>query len=303
MVLTFHKKITNNIYSILFLILFSFKYVTSNILPVSCEADTLNYSITVNLTKYLNYLTNNKSKTENKTIYEKQEDLKGKKGGLVKGTIYEYISKKGENLEQFTIFDTYNEALKTLNNHSIEYIICYKAIVGELVQMYTENLTYIDIEDENNEKEYESGFFMKSDKNRTKNELEKIFDGNNTNYLNNLMNNWLGVDEGLKYIDKNLEKTNDSLKILVNFNQPPFAYKENNEQKGLIVQLLYGYAQNFKYNLDIKETNTVEDFIPAVKNDTVDVSVGYFYKEDINNNNSFYFVKTPVNATTINIIR
>ena len=45
------------------------------------------------------------------------------------------------------------------------------------------------------------GYFMKSDKNKTKNELEKIFDGNNTNQLNNLMNNWLGVDEGLKYLN------------------------------------------------------------------------------------------------------
>ena len=301
MVLISHKTIKYYFYSILFITLFSSKYIVSEILPISCEGETLNYSISVNLTKYLNSLTNNKSIIENKTIYEKQEDLKGKKGGVVRGTIYEYISKKKNNPDQFIVYDSYDEALAALNNHSIEYFVCYKEIVGELIQMYTENLTYINIEDEDNKKEYESGFLMKSDKNKIKNELELLFNGSNTNQLYDLLSNWLGVDEGLKYVDKNVENPKDNLTILVNFNQPPAAYKENNEQKGLIIQLLYAYAQKLNYNLDIKETNTVEDFIPAVINNTVDTSVGYFYKEDINN--SFYLVKTPVNATTVSIIR
>ena len=125
MVFISHKKI------ILFIALFSFKFVVLEILPISCEGDTLNYTITLNLTKYLNYLTNNKSIIENKTIYENQEDLKGKKGGIVKGTIYEYIYKKKGKLDQFTVYDTYDDALEALNNHSIEYILCYKEIVGE----------------------------------------------------------------------------------------------------------------------------------------------------------------------------
>ena len=90
MVLIFHKTIKYYFYSILFITLFSFKSILSEILPISCEGETLNYSISINLTKYLNSLTNNKSIIENKTIYAKEEDLKGKKGGVVKGTIYEF---------------------------------------------------------------------------------------------------------------------------------------------------------------------------------------------------------------------
>ena len=301
MALTSHKRTKNNFYIILFITIFSYKFIVSEILPISCEGEILNYTISINLTKYLNSLTENKSIIENKTIFEKQEDFEGKKGGIVKGTIYEYITKKKGRLNQFTVYNTYDEALEALNNHSIDYFVCYKEIVGELIQMYTDNLTYINIEDEYNKKDYESGFLMKSDKNKIKKELE-LLKGSNTNRLYNLMSNWLGVDEGLKYIDKNMDKPDNDLKILLNFNQPPFAYKENDEQKGLIVQLLYDYAKIFNYSLDIKETNTVEDLIPAVMNDTVDVSVGYYYKEDINNN-SIYFLKTSINATTVSIIR
>ena len=117
------------------------------------------------------------------------------------------------------------------------------------------------------------------------------------------MSNWLGVDEGLKYINKTANNPTQNLSILVNFNQQPFAYKENNEQKGLIVNLLYGFANALHYNLELKETNTVEDFIPAVKNGSVNASVGYVIKEEISNDDSIYLIKTPVNATTVSVIR
>ena len=69
---------------------------------------------------------------------------------------------------------------------------------------------------------------MKSDKIKAKNELELLFNGSNSNQQYELMSNWLGVDEGLKYIDKNVEKPENNLTILINFNQPPYAYIENN---------------------------------------------------------------------------
>ena len=117
------------------------------------------------------------------------------------------------------------------------------------------------------------------------------------------MSNWLGVDEGLKYINKTANNPTQNLSILVNINVPPFAYKENNEQKGVIVQLLYGSANALHYNLELKETNTLEDFIPAVKNGSVNASVGYVIKEEISNDDSIYLIKTQVNASTVSVIR
>ena len=56
--------------------------------------------------------------------------------------MYEYISKKKGNLNKYTVYKAYDEALEALHNHSIDYFIDYKEIVGELIQMHTENLTY-----------------------------------------------------------------------------------------------------------------------------------------------------------------
>ena len=148
-----NRKIKINFYIFLFITLFSFKSIVSEILPFTCEAATLNYSISLNLTKYLNSLTNNKSDIENKKIFEKKEDLKGKKGGIIKGTIFELIEKRKDNLNQFTVYDTYDEACNALNNYSIDYFLCYETIVGDLIQKHSDNLTYIDIEVEDN-KEY-----------------------------------------------------------------------------------------------------------------------------------------------------
>ena len=91
-----NKKINSNLFIFLFIAIISLKFIASEILPIFYEGETINYTISINLTKYLNFLTNNKSIIENKSIFENQEDLIGKKGGIVKGIMSEYISKKKE---------------------------------------------------------------------------------------------------------------------------------------------------------------------------------------------------------------
>lgn len=142
-----------------------------------CEDNTLKYSIAANLTKYLNTLSENNSEIENKTTYSTQRDLLGKKAGVVKGTIYEYISKKNGYINNFTVYDTYEEGQNALNNHSIDYFVCYKEIVGDLIQMYTENLTYISVTEEDDRKEYESGFIMLSNNTKFRRELGMTLKG------------------------------------------------------------------------------------------------------------------------------
>lgn len=53
-----------------------------NIPNAVCEGNTLKYSISADLSKYLETLNKNKSEIENKTIYESKTDLEGKKIGV-----------------------------------------------------------------------------------------------------------------------------------------------------------------------------------------------------------------------------
>ena len=172
--------------------------------------------------------------------------------------------------------------------------------------MYTENLRYIPATELDGKKEYDSGFIVDSKNAQLIEDLEfsfSAFKGQYSNQRDDLINNWIGVDEGFKYIDKNLSDSSKTLNILLNTNQRPYAYRENNEIKGMIVQLIYEFAKFFKYKLNIIDTNTVEDFIPAVKNGSVDISVGYVLNEDISKETSLKLMTTQISSATIYVIR
>ena len=124
-------------------------------------------------------------------------------------------------------------------------------------------------------------------------------------FINFFQNNWLGVDEKVKLINKTLINPNPELNFsyLSNINTPPYAYlDDNNEEVGLLTQLLYEYARFYEKGISVKSTKTDEDLIPAVTNSSVDMSVGSIILSDVNNETT-EFVKSPITATPITIIK
>lgn len=113
----------------------------------------------------------------------------------------------------------------------------------------------------------------------------------------------MGVDEGLKYFDKNIPYPNQNLTVLANFNQPPYAYKENGEQKGIIPMFLYNFGRYYNYSIHIIETMNDEDLVNAVKNGTVNASIGYIINDDLINEDSLYCIDFPMNTSRVTIIR
>lgn len=280
-----------------------------------------NFTISLNLTKYLELLSLNESVVENKTIINSISDLKDKKFGLVKGSFYEIFARRQNYLNNvsYVIYDTYDEAQEGLNNHSIDYIICSKEIIGDLIQMYTEDLTYIEVNNATNF--YDFGIVMKKEKTELSKAFSSLFnvlrgvESNNNSLINDsvtdaneyyyfmdmIYNDWTGVDEGLKVLPNFPKSSNTTYKCLVNFNQPPLAYKENNEQKGIIPLFAIFNAYLANVNFDLIETSTDEFYIPEVKNGTVDSAFGYIYKGELDDN--ITFVQSPFNLTPIAIIR
>ena len=193
-------------------------FINSQNLPAAtCEGRTLRYSIATNLTNYLESLTKNNSEIENKTFYNNQDDLKGKKGGIVKGTIYESLAKKNNSLNNYNLYDSYEDAQKALNSHAIEYFLSDKEITGEYIKINDENSTYLGIDQDNNNKEYDSYFVMSKDFTK-RTEIEKFINDTLKDQYNGLLNNWLGDDDGLKYINKTNDNTKQNLSVLLNFN-------------------------------------------------------------------------------------
>jgi hypothetical protein len=135
--------------------------------------------------------------------------------------------------------------------------------------MGSDSLTYIQIPDDELSSSFENAIIMK---NTSKNleissKIQKALNQNFSDYINVLMQNWIGLDDGLKYVDKTIpENPGRNVSFLLDFNQEPFAYHKDGEQTGLTLQALYYIGRLQNLSITIKETLSNDDLIPAVKN-------------------------------------
>ena len=192
----------------LFVLLSFIHFINSQDLPnPTFDGTTLRYSIAINLSNYLYLLSQNNSAVENKTIYDTQSSLSGSKGGIVKGTIYEVLARDRNIINNYTLFNTYEEAQLALHNHSIDYFICYKETVGDEIQMYTENLTNLNIDAANFSSEYISAFVMNPNQSLFRNQTQNILNsGNYSILLNDLFIYFKPSSTPIQLLNKSLSK-------------------------------------------------------------------------------------------------
>ena len=268
-------------------------------------ANSLEYSLDINLTHYLELLTKNKSSVENKTIFSNQSSLIGKKGVAVKGTIYETLIEK-YNISNITILDSYEEAQKALNNHSIDYFICPKRMIGEIIQMRTETLTYID--DTEGYKEFRPAVVLKNNeesKRLSNLVLAQIRESTKITSFKDLYDGWIGVDKGLKYVNLTQnESANTTANYLMNFNQEPYAYIDNKtkQKTGMLLQVAQMMSGTFSIKNNFLEANSQKDYIPSIKNGTANITTGYFLYSELNDS-ELIVINTTIPSDTSLIIR
>lgn len=285
----------------LYLINFSYSEDIPDIPEAIYDGNKLTYSIIYNLKKYLDILSQNNSEVEKKEIYTSVNDLSNKKGGMVKGSIFEIISKESKSLDNYVLFNSYEEAQIALNNYSIDYFLCYREIVGELIQMNSENLTYINDSFEEF-KDFDFGCAISKENQELIDGIKLVY-ATTRHFINFYQNNWLGLEDGYNSINKTMTNPKLHFSYMSNFNTRPYSYiNENNEEVGLLTQLLYQYARYYDKNISVERTFTDEDLIPAVLNSTVDMSVGCVILSKIDSN-KIEFVKSPIFATPNIIIR
>ena len=166
------------------------------------------------------------------------KDLSNKKGGIVKGSIFETISKESNTLDNYVLFDSYEEAQIALNNYSIDYFLCYREIIGELIQMNSENLTYIN-ESFEQFKDFDFGCAINKQNQELIEGIKLVF-ATTGHFINFYQNNWLGIEDGYNNINKTMMNPKLHFSYMSNFNTRPYAFiNENNEEVGLLTQLLY----------------------------------------------------------------
>ena len=288
----------------LFLALICFQSIQAGFISKKrITEDTLQYSLNVNLSHYLELLTKNGSAVENKTIFSDSSSLSGKKGAVTKGTIYETLLEKNKN-ENITVFDSYDDAQKALNNHSIDFFVCPKRMIGEIIQMKTENLTYLDYNEQN--KQYSSGVVIgntETSRQLSSRILAGISRRQGSVSFQQLYASWLGLDKGLKYINWTTPKNpNITINYLMNFDQEPYAYKDRDEKLGLIPQVAQMLSGMLNAKNNFIEANSQKDYIPAIKNGTANIAIGYFLNSELNDS-EIISINTSIPSDSALVIR
>lgn len=213
-------------------------------LDTKCLGNTLKYYITANLSIYIKNLCNNYSEIENKPIYSSLEDLSTI--GAIKGTAYQNITHtlRRYDMKTYSSYDAINEALR---QHVIDGYITSKEF-GDIIKMNNDDLTYFEFTNKKEIIQYK--FFIQNTDNFTIKEINDIISKD----LDDLISIWFGCDENSKIINKVLTGNRGNFTVALNFNEPPYSYIDSNgNQTGLVLDLLYRFANSSRYNLVILE--------------------------------------------------
>lgn len=111
------------------------------------------------------------------------------------------------------------------------------------------------------------------------------------------------MDVGLKYFNKTTENLQKKLTVLMHFNQVPFSFIRDGELVGILPNLMYEFANKYNYSLEIVEAQNNNQYIQDVKDDKVNISIGYLFKGSYENDDSLLIIKSPIKVTTVNVIR
>ena len=213
-------------------------------LDTKCIGNTLKYFITANLSIYIENLCNNYSEIENKPIYLSLDDLSTI--GAIKGTAYQNIT---QNLRRYDniIYNSYDAINEALRRHVIDgYITCKE--FGDIIKMNNDDLTYFEFTNKKEIIQYK--FFIQN----TDNFIIKEINDTISKDLDDLISIWFGCDENSKIINKVLTGNRGNFTVALNFNEPPYSYIDSNgNQTGLVLDLLYRFANSSGYNLEILE--------------------------------------------------
>ena len=242
-------KNSKNIYLALFLVFLSFELInaqnTDEDLEAECTKDTIDYKISINLTKYLE----NENNIDKREIFSSLDDLKDKPIGV-------YVGSPSYGFNNIIEYDSIDDVLKDIRSHKIDAIIC-DSPSANYSQITTNDLTFLP----ESVGTVKIGYACQKDSEIFNNLVEYL--GDNMDNVRNSYYKWMGINDDAKYIDKTLTGTNGVINAMFVFRSPPYVYKENGEQVGCLIDTLYDFARKYGYQLNIKEaTNPYELVLP-----------------------------------------
>ena len=262
-------------YVLTFLLLFLVKFTNlesiEEAIKTKCDGKTIKYSIYANLQEYLE----NEKNIDNKDIYSKLSDLKSKRIGIYKPT-YTDNTKLNELFDNIKEYDNKDNLVTDIIKNRMDGGIIFQGIVDSIdmnsnvLSPFPEPLYSVDL-----------GFGLQKGNDELKTQLNKFIEENKKN-LEDLKLYWDLVNNEAGYLDYNLTGSK-TLNVIAKIDSSPYCYLRqfDNAFIGVEVDLIYKFARENGYKLNLKQAISYEEQYEALKNGTADIALGFFViKED-----------------------
>ena len=227
----------------------------------------------------------------NWTIYDSIEDFDGETLGIISNSPYENITKDKFPNSKYKYYDNISSPFQDLLLENIEGFLIDEPMVDHFRLLYPEILDYYTTDLLN----IQYSFAFKKGENGITllNEFNQFLSNVN---LTEIYIKWNVSNTSNVIIDKNLNTSAPTINAAFLMDLKPLSFKENNEMKGYEIDLLYQFAKEKNYNINLEQVNII-DRINYLQQDKANITGGWFTitddrKQSVNFSNPVYEGKT-----------
>ena len=229
-------------------------------------------------------------------FYENAKDFDGENLGIFKDSSFEDLTKTNFPNSKYTYIDGAFGIFQALLMEEIEGFLMDEPNAEYFKIVYPERITYFP---ENfQENQYAFGF---QKTNEGKILLDKFNQFLSNTNLKEIYDKWNVNDTTKLTIDKNLNTSAETINAAFLMDLNPICFLEGIEAKGYEVELLYKFAKEYNYNINLMQVD-VGDRVSYIEEKKANISGGWFTitderKKSVNFSNSIH------NAGTVLVTR
>ena len=254
----------------------SYSQNIDELIQPKCDGKNIYYSIVGNIKDFVE----NDNNLDGREIYEKIDNLKGKRIGVLKGAPY-----NTSIYNDVIVYGNKDDILNDLRKHKLDAIIIDKSI-GNYTKAFSLGIRTIE----------ESigmnflGFGFQKDNPKYLNEFNAFLGGSFRSKIGEREHN-LGFDDESSPLD--LKGENGVINVTCRINIPPYSYRLNGDIMGNEILFIYEYAKAYNYTINLLEAQSIQEQVDCLKNKSCDLAGCLFpildeYRDEIDYSNIFH---------------
>ena len=254
----------------------SYSQNIDELIQPKCDGKNIYYSIVGNIKDFVE----NDNNLDGREIYEKVDDLKGKRIGVLKGAPY-----NTSIYNDVIVYGNSDDLLNDLRKHKLDAIIIDKSI-SNYNQAFGMSIRTIEEDIGMNF----LGFGFQKNNTKYLNEFNEFLGGSFRSNIGTRSSN-LGFDDESSPLD--LKGENGVINVSCRINIPPYSYRLNGDIMGNEILLIYAYAIRYNYTINLLEAKSIQEQVDCLKNKSCDLAGCLFpildeYRDEIAYSNIFH---------------